>query len=579
VKLGFGTGDQKLWMDLQCAALSLATIIAGSGCAPKAASELLGFEELSASDQALATSALAITGAPMSVVVPMVASVGVSSLKETALESKEASKKGSTKKVAVKKEIVKVEAVEPEIEAVEENSGSKRRSRRGAPSSNTKSDPIVIDMEDVETNEAPAEVVEPVAIESEKPGAKPKAAKAKATKAKGKAAVILDSEDEEEEEEEEEEEKVVKGRGKQKKSQDEEEWEEVKKPKGAFWSRLKGGKEESDDEEEEEEEEEDLKKPAKGKKKAPTKKGRAKKMEESEDEVTEEEEEDLKKPGKGKKGSKKGKEDKSSKKKASEKKEAAKGKKRAAPVKAKKEKAGAVAVKKEKGDDEVDEVMDEDDIDFSESPLHGLNFGRIILDEAHKIKARTTNTAKAIYAIKSVHKWCLTGTPLQVDPCKLNVKNYSSNTNNPTPSSPTSPTNPANPTPTNPTKPTNPTNRTKLTNPTNPLTLEPRRGAVLAGALPGDGTLLLLLLQHQGLRVQEHVVAVRAHAAPLRDLPTPAHEALQLLQQAHHQPDQALRLHRRRPQGHDHAQDRRARPGAAEAHKEGTCVGPEAPAP
>jgi DNA repair protein RAD16 len=35
------------------------------------------------------------------------------------------------------------------------------------------------------------------------------------------------------------------------------------------------------------------------------------------------------------------------------------------------------------------------------------------LDEAHNIKERSTNTAKAAFELKSKYKWCLSGTPLQ----------------------------------------------------------------------------------------------------------------------------------------------------------------------
>ena len=59
-----------------------------------------------------------------------------------------------------------------------------------------------------------------------------------------------------------------------------------------------------------------------------------------------------------------------------------------------------------------------DDRDIKElllqtSSLHQIYWERIIIDEAHKIKARTTSTAKAVYALDSDYKWCLTGTPLQ----------------------------------------------------------------------------------------------------------------------------------------------------------------------
>jgi DNA repair protein RAD16 len=59
------------------------------------------------------------------------------------------------------------------------------------------------------------------------------------------------------------------------------------------------------------------------------------------------------------------------------------------------------------------EPAGEDDVDLSDSLLHRTHWHRIVLDEAHKIKARTSNTAKCIYALKSTFKWCLTGTPLQ----------------------------------------------------------------------------------------------------------------------------------------------------------------------
>ncbi|KAK6456101.1 SNF2 family N-terminal domain-containing protein [Scheffersomyces xylosifermentans] len=47
------------------------------------------------------------------------------------------------------------------------------------------------------------------------------------------------------------------------------------------------------------------------------------------------------------------------------------------------------------------------------SPLHEVEFYRVILDEAHNIKDRTSGTAKAANNLKTQKKWCLTGTPLQ----------------------------------------------------------------------------------------------------------------------------------------------------------------------
>lgn len=47
------------------------------------------------------------------------------------------------------------------------------------------------------------------------------------------------------------------------------------------------------------------------------------------------------------------------------------------------------------------------------SLIHQLHFHRVILDEAHCIKTRTTMTAKACFALNVTYRWCLTGTPLQ----------------------------------------------------------------------------------------------------------------------------------------------------------------------
>lgn len=38
---------------------------------------------------------------------------------------------------------------------------------------------------------------------------------------------------------------------------------------------------------------------------------------------------------------------------------------------------------------------------------------RVVLDEAHNIKERSTNAAKAAFALDAEYKWCLSGTPLQ----------------------------------------------------------------------------------------------------------------------------------------------------------------------
>ncbi|KAM0746618.1 hypothetical protein T439DRAFT_293915 [Meredithblackwellia eburnea MCA 4105] len=48
-----------------------------------------------------------------------------------------------------------------------------------------------------------------------------------------------------------------------------------------------------------------------------------------------------------------------------------------------------------------------------DSILHKVLWNRVILDEAHNIKDRACNTAKATFALKSKYRWCLSGTPLQ----------------------------------------------------------------------------------------------------------------------------------------------------------------------
>ncbi|KAI8630177.1 hypothetical protein F5Y19DRAFT_56725 [Xylariaceae sp. FL1651] len=47
------------------------------------------------------------------------------------------------------------------------------------------------------------------------------------------------------------------------------------------------------------------------------------------------------------------------------------------------------------------------------SLIHQIKFHRVILDEAHCIKTRTTMTARACFALDVDYRWCLTGTPLQ----------------------------------------------------------------------------------------------------------------------------------------------------------------------
>jgi DNA repair protein RAD16 len=104
----------------------------------------------------------------------------------------------------------------------------------------------------------------------------------------------------------------------------------------------------------------------------------------------------------------------------------------------KKERKGKVSKKKEnskmkhfssesEGDDEhdPDDAIDPlDGIDMEAlkeeamagcrlSSLHSLCFWRCVLDEAHFIKSRSSQTASAAFHLSAVHRWCLSGTPLQ----------------------------------------------------------------------------------------------------------------------------------------------------------------------
>ena len=47
------------------------------------------------------------------------------------------------------------------------------------------------------------------------------------------------------------------------------------------------------------------------------------------------------------------------------------------------------------------------------SRIHAIKWHRIILDEAHSIKSRTTGVARACFAVQATYKWCLSGTPVQ----------------------------------------------------------------------------------------------------------------------------------------------------------------------
>lgn len=55
----------------------------------------------------------------------------------------------------------------------------------------------------------------------------------------------------------------------------------------------------------------------------------------------------------------------------------------------------------------------DDGIVKENSRIHAIKYHRLILDEAHNIKTRTTSVAKACFALKADYKWCLSGTPVQ----------------------------------------------------------------------------------------------------------------------------------------------------------------------
>ncbi|KAK2196392.1 bifunctional Helicase superfamily 1-2 [Babesia duncani] len=59
-------------------------------------------------------------------------------------------------------------------------------------------------------------------------------------------------------------------------------------------------------------------------------------------------------------------------------------------------------------------AMDNADDEFIDSNLHSIIWKRIVIDEAHRIKTKSSSTAQGIFALKSCFsRWCLTGTPLQ----------------------------------------------------------------------------------------------------------------------------------------------------------------------
>lgn len=54
------------------------------------------------------------------------------------------------------------------------------------------------------------------------------------------------------------------------------------------------------------------------------------------------------------------------------------------------------------------------DFNSSDSALRDIHFWRVVLDEAHLIKNRTSKRAQFCAALKAPRRWAVTGTPIQV---------------------------------------------------------------------------------------------------------------------------------------------------------------------
>ncbi|KAJ3196277.1 hypothetical protein HK101_009542 [Irineochytrium annulatum] len=52
-------------------------------------------------------------------------------------------------------------------------------------------------------------------------------------------------------------------------------------------------------------------------------------------------------------------------------------------------------------------------IEVQKGPLLKMNWYRVVLDEAHTIKNKSTRCARSVVELKSKYRWCLTGTPFQ----------------------------------------------------------------------------------------------------------------------------------------------------------------------
>jgi superfamily II DNA or RNA helicase len=62
---------------------------------------------------------------------------------------------------------------------------------------------------------------------------------------------------------------------------------------------------------------------------------------------------------------------------------------------------------------------------LEEGPLHSIHWYRVVLDEAHTIKAFRSNASQAVFQLTADRRWCLTGTPIQVHSHKQAILNSS----------------------------------------------------------------------------------------------------------------------------------------------------------